>query len=604
MMTGQDKSPGPMGPRRWRSIRNWPFAAKFAMAPILALLGIGLILGIAVQALTASNQIMSEIITRGLKGSVMVSDIGSDFKTAETRLYRFMTATAAGEPGVDPAEIEEVAGDIGQVQNRLAALAKTPDGEAVAVQLEQVAVELQSYRDALAVVSAMLEIDFASAASLLTPFGALGDRVSQTVEELVASSVGNADANAAMAQDNAASTLRNLIMISLLIGLLLLGASFVVGREVVKGTRTIAAATVRVADGDQSLDIGALARGDELGGIATALETFRAAQSETERLRAEQEANRQKAEEQAAAAREAEARREAEDREKEQKRQQQAASERNSLASHFDETVSNLMRGLEDQARKVEESAKGMKNRASDNHSWSRELSGSSKAVLDNIQVISAAAEEMRASVEEISQQVHHSSRNVTEAVSATDEASATVKTLEDSVHQIGQIVTLINDIADQTNLLALNATIEAARAGEAGRGFAVVASEVKNLAAQTAKATNDIGERINQVQSLTHNVVQRMVMSKDMIGKAEESASAIASAVEEQAAATQEIARTVELAASETDRFSEKVAQMTKAASENGAASEELLVVITNLGHDFKTLGGAADNFVKQIRA
>jgi methyl-accepting chemotaxis protein len=192
----------------------------------------------------------------------------------------------------------------------------------------------------------------------------------------------------------------------------------------------------------------------------------------------------------------------------------------------------------------------------------------------------------------------------VTEAVSATDEASATVKTLEDSVHQIGQIVTLINDIADQTNLLALNATIEAARAGEAGRGFAVVASEVKNLAAQTAKATNDIGERINQVQSLTHNVVQRMVMSKDMIGKAEESASAIASAVEEQAAATQEIARTVELAASETDRFSEKVAQMTKAASENGAASEELLVVITNLGHDFKTLGGAADNFVKQIRA
>ncbi|GER03707.1 hypothetical protein JCM17846_13890 [Iodidimonas nitroreducens] len=130
-----------------------------------------------------------------------------------------------------------------------------------------------------------------------------------------------------------------------------------------------------------------------------------------------------------------------------------------------------------------------------------------------------------------------------------------------------------------------------------------MVASEVKNLAAQTAKATNDIGERINQVQSLTHNVVQRMVMSKDMIGKAEESASAIASAVEEQAAATQEIARTVELAASETDRFSEKVEQMTKAASENGAASEELLVVITNLGHDFKTLGGAADNFVKQIR-
>ncbi|GEQ98014.1 hypothetical protein JCM17844_16510 [Iodidimonas gelatinilytica] len=432
----------------------------------------------------------------------------------------------------------------------------------------------------------------------------MGERVSQTIVDLVATAEKAAVEDASAAQENASATLRNIVIIAVVGTLLLTVASGIVGFDTVRGTRTIADATSRVAAGDTSLDIASLERGDELGAIAQALATFRAAQEETARLRAEQDAARVREAEQAQERQALEARREAEERARDQERQEKAAEERRALAAHFDQTVSNLMRGLEASAQQVAESAQGMKTRAGENATWSQELTEASRSVLDNIQVISSATEQMLASIDEISGQVQHSSHNVADAVSATVEASDTVQTLETSVRQIGEIVTLINDIADQTNLLALNATIEAARAGDAGKGFAVVASEVKSLAAQTAKATNDIGDRIGQVQSLTGSVVSRMAATKDMIGKAEESATAIASAVEEQAAATQEIVRTVELTSQETDLFAERVERMNAGAEENGEASQSLLDVITGLGDGFQTLGSAADDFVRQIRA
>ncbi|GEQ99868.1 hypothetical protein JCM17845_04920 [Iodidimonas gelatinilytica] len=587
-----------------KGVKNWPFAAKFALAPILALIGIVVMVSFAVNALSGSNAAMIRIVDDGLATSIEVGTLGQEFKSAEGRLYRFMTATAAGDSTADVSEMDMAANEIGMVQDRLAALAETSVGQSMAEQLAAVSGDLQSYRDAIGVVATMLEIDFASSASLLAPFGELGERVSQTIVDLVATAEKAAVEDASAAQENASATLRNIVIIAVVGTLLLTVASGIVGFDTVRGTRTIADATSRVAAGDTSLDIASLERGDELGAIAQALATFRAAQEETARLRAEQDAARVREAEQAQERQALEARREAEERARDQERQEKAAEERRALAAHFDQTVSNLMRGLEASAQQVAESAQGMKTRAGENATWSQELTEASRSVLDNIQVISSATEQMLASIDEISGQVQHSSRNVADAVSATVEASDTVQTLETSVRQIGEIVTLINDIADQTNLLALNATIEAARAGDAGKGFAVVASEVKSLAAQTAKATNDIGDRIGQVQSLTGSVVSRMAATKDMIGKAEESATAIASAVEEQAAATQEIVRTVELTSQETDLFAERVERMNAGAEENGEASQSLLDVITSLGDGFQTLGSAADDFVRQIRA
>ena len=168
---------------------------------------------------------------------------------------------------------------------------------------------------------------------------------------------------------------------------------------------------------------------------------------------------------------------------------------------------------------------------------------------------VASAAEELSSSVVEISRQVQQSARMAGDAVSQARDTSFRVNELSKAASRIGDVVDLINTIAGQTNLLALNATIEAARAGEAGRGFAVVASEVKALAEQTAKATGEISQQIGGIQSATQDSVTAITEISDSIEKLSEISSAIAAAVEEQGAATQEIARNVQQAAQGTTK-------------------------------------------------
>jgi len=175
---------------------------------------------------------------------------------------------------------------------------------------------------------------------------------------------------------------------------------------------------------------------------------------------------------------------------------------------------------------------------------------------------------------------------------------------LAEAAQKIGDVVALIIDIADQTNLLALNATIEAARAGDAGKGFAVVASEVKNLANQTAKATDEIGAQIAGVQTSTQEAVSAIEAIVKTISKIDEISSSIASAVEEQGAATQEIARNVEQAAAGTQEVSSNIGGVSQAANDTGAAATQIQSTAEDLSKQSETLRAEVDRFLANVRA
>jgi methyl-accepting chemotaxis protein len=210
----------------------------------------------------------------------------------------------------------------------------------------------------------------------------------------------------------------------------------------------------------------------------------------------------------------------------------------------------------------------------------------------------------MSSSVNEISSRVQDSARIAEEAVKQAQRTDARMTQLSEAAGRIGDVVELINNIAGQTNLLALNATIEAARAGEAGRGFAVVASEVKALAEQTAKATGEIGQQIAGIQSATQDSVTAIKEIGVTIGRISEISSAIAAAVEEQGAATQQVSSNVQRAAAGTSEVASNITDVQRGASETGRASTQVLTAAKSLSNESNRLKLEVGKFMNLVRA
>ena len=217
---------------------------------------------------------------------------------------------------------------------------------------------------------------------------------------------------------------------------------------------------------------------------------------------------------------------------------------------------------------------------------------------------VASAAEQLSASIREIGQQVTNAAAIASEGAQQAGSTVQVVRGLDESAQRIGEVIRLINDVAAQTNLLALNATIEAARAGEAGKGFAVVAMEVKNLAAQTAKATEEIAAQINAVQAATGDVVRAIEGISETIARIDEISATIASSVEEQGAATGEIARNVQQAAQGTQEVSANISDVTQAAADTGRVASEIVSAASELTDQAERLREEVDRFIARVRA
>lgn len=335
----------------------------------------------------------------------------------------------------------------------------------------------------------------------------------------------------------------------------------------------------RLARDEVDVEVPYQQRGDEIGQIAQAVEVFRTNAKEKIELKAREEESARRTEE-----------------------------EKREAMSRF---VNDFESGVGDVVRQVSSKATAMRDTAQSMTTSSQQASAEAATVVTtaesastNVETVAAAANELRSSITEISQQMGHQTQAAAEAVDAAEASDREIKGLAAKVEAIGEVVNLITSIAEQTNLLALNATIEAARAGDAGKGFAVVASEVKSLATQTAKATEEIAAQIQGLQEQTGSAVTAIGDISQRIDKIREISSTIASAIEEQNAAASEIGRNTQEAADGTQRVSSAIGNVTEVTGLVGASASDVLQAADDLSSQATQLTNKVSEFIDRVRA
>jgi methyl-accepting chemotaxis protein len=337
-------------------------------------------------------------------------------------------------------------------------------------------------------------------------------------------------------------------------------------------------AMLKLANKDVSVEIPAVGRPDEVGQMAGAVQTFK-----DNLIRADELESR--------------SRREREEREKRAEAVMQ-------LTREFDAASKQIVQALTRSADSLQKSAGSMSTTADDTARQATAVAAASEEASKNVQTVASASEELSASIAEISRQVTEATDISRSAVREAETASNTVGELVALANKIGDVTNLINAIAGQTNLLALNATIEAARAGDAGKGFAVVASEVKSLANQTAKATDEISGQISAIQGASKNAVQAISSITEVIRRINEISTAIAAAVEEQGAATGEIARNVQQAAAGTQEVSSNIVGVTRAAATTSDVAGQVRLGADDVAGQATNMTTEVDRFLERVRA
>ncbi|UUX49995.1 methyl-accepting chemotaxis protein [Nisaea acidiphila] len=558
-------------------LKNLPIIQKSLIAPGIACLMILVIAGVFFFASQKTSS-LREKASSAEQLVVMTKELQSSLNAGHATLFRALSWQQAGVAGDDVAKAAAEAQDIfNSVDARFVSIASvTPKANAEALTALQQG--FSAYRatatetlDTVAVDAFLASMLMTDAHISLLEVSKMAQAISDTFSQ-----------NAAALTVEAAAAQRMAELQVLAVVVLAFAASLAVGvfsgRAITTPVRRITETIENLAKGQSDTEITDQERRDEVGAIAHALSIMKDGLLEREQMRA-----RQQAEEQERAAR---------------------AQKIEQSIKNFENLIGQSMTELNDMASNLNVTATEMTDAAGQTNVQSDQVASAAALASTNVNTVAAATEQLSSSIGEITRKVSEASNISGSAVAESERTNAQMQALAQSADKIGEIVTLIRDIAEQTNLLALNATIEAARAGDAGKGFAVVASEVKSLANQSAQATEEISNQVQEIQQSSGAAVEAINRVTELISNLSESSTMIAGAVEEQSAATSEISRNVQDAASGTNEVTNSIAHVNDATTKTSAAAENVTGTASRMNQSVSTLRQQVDAFLAEVRA
>ncbi|MDZ7713725.1 MAG: methyl-accepting chemotaxis protein [Rhodovibrio sp.] len=479
-----------------------------------------------------------------------------------------------------PADAERVGAEFEQLSGRIDTLSDETieagiQNRARQAQLGDVRELIPKYRDAFAgAQDAIVERN-----DLIQNVIVADGRIVESGADAIQASV-SADEKALQEATHGTTNTTQTLMLMVAVGGLALGAlaAWLIGGKISWGVRRITDAMSRLAQGERDTEVPGRGRADEIGEMAEALAVFKTTAQQQLDLAEQQKADAQK-----------------EAQEAERVRQ---ATER------FRAEVGELLETLGAASTELESTAGAMSAAASQTSQQTETVASASDQASANTQTVAASTEELSTSIAEVTQQIEKTAGVADRADTQARAAMSNVQEVRSGADAVTKVVELIKDIAEQTNLLALNATIEAARAGEAGKGFAVVANEVKNLATQTTKATEEVGQQIEQMRESVGRAVPAMEQVAEIVREMNEIAGVVASTATEQAAATDEITRNVQQAAAGAQEVAGNVGGLREGAQSTSAGAEQVLSTAGDVARQATDLRTAIDRYVEQVAA
>jgi methyl-accepting chemotaxis protein len=520
---------------------------------------------------------LTDVVENKFNAVVLLDDSVARLRTANGAVYQMQVKQAAGLPQNIEDETAGITKELDRVSENLTRFEKDYATADDIAKLDSAIANVKNYKEAVAFVSSMLDVDFKATVSFVTP---LGKAYNDMISDLATMSSHFQELSKKQSQDalDEVGLRKRVIYLTGAFGSL--GTAlivFFIVSSTVESVRRVGATTRRLAEGDTKVDLEALLRRDELGSVVDALVVFRDNISNLDALKADQI--------------------------KDQAAKDFRAKNVEQIIAAFHQTSTGVVQSVSDAAVELQQNSKSMLTVTERAMEQSDRVATASCEASASVQTVASAAEELRASIEEIRSRVVESSRIAEDAVHQTERTNEVVEGLSAATHKIADVVGLIKNIAEQTNLLALNATIEAARAGDAGKGFAVVAQEVKNLANQTARATEDITVQMKDVQSVAADTVAAIRSIGGVISHLNQISSSITSAMEQQTIATSEISQSADLAARGTQTVSSNIAKVTGASKQTSDAAQHVLEAGNELVHQGGLLRKEVERFLEKVR-
>ncbi|MCK5295683.1 MAG: MCP four helix bundle domain-containing protein [Alphaproteobacteria bacterium] len=563
---------------KFLSFKNMSIIIKVSIAPVIAILFMTFIGFFSIGELNEQTSTIDNIYNVVAKKSSLSNQINEKATNINGDLFRMMTWSAMSD---DTAKVNNIVSTIKTSSSEIETLFKELSNFSLNDEekqyLTQAHEETTKYKKTVAEAVEMTQMDVDMGLMYTTTAEAEFVNVDALLKKLneLENKIGQESFDSSM--ESASNAKKMLIEIAAFAVLLLLAITIFIAKIISNPIRNLTVTMRELAGGNHDVEIPALGQKDEIGEMAAAVQVFKENAIKVKKMAAEQ---------------------------KEVEEKEKIRNERtNTVVEDFMTSIGSVVERLTASVEEMRVTATDMSSVSEETSAQATTVSAASEQATVNVQTVASAAEELSSSILEIGRQVQQSTEIATTASEAAHQTNELVAGLATSSKNIGEVVNLIKDVADQTNLLALNATIEAARAGDAGKGFAVVASEVKGLAAQTAKATDEIAKQINSIQEETASAVEAIQKIVNVIGEISNVSMSIASSVEQQEASTQEIARNVQQAALGTQEITSNIGGITESSVQVSTSSSQVLDVAKQLSKEAEDLHEDVDTFVKTIR-